>query len=225
MNLGRFYLVSAGTILLMLAAAVWGWLQVGPDASVPMHWNVNGVADGFASALVAFLVLPLVTLGIVGLMAVIPRIEPRRENLQRSADAYRTVAIAIVILMATIQLSVVLAGVGSDVPMALVIGLGMGAMFVVIGNVLTTVRSNFMFGVRTPWTLSSDRSWDRTHRLVGRLLVLTGLVIGILSLTGLMALVVIGMLVMLAISIGWGTYTSYREWQADPERRPVGGAS
>ena len=93
-------------------------------------------------------------------------------------------AIAVVLLLAVVHGSVVAAGSGVDVPIALVVGVGVGLLFAIIGNVLTTVRSNFMFGVRTPWTLSSDLAWDRTHRLVGRLFVVTGLVMVVLSLTG-----------------------------------------
>ena len=54
------------------------------------------------------------------------------------------------------------------------VGLTIGRLFIVLGNVLGKVRSNFMFGVRTPWTLASDPRWNKTHRLVGRLFVLLG---------------------------------------------------
>ena len=29
------------------------------------------------------------------------------------------------------------------------------------------IRSNFFFGIKTPWTLSDPRVWERTHRLGG----------------------------------------------------------
>ena len=44
-----------------------------------------------------------------------------------------------------------------------------------IGNVLPRVRPNWMVGVRTPWTLSSDRVWERTHRVGGYLMLALGL--------------------------------------------------
>ena len=37
-------------------------------------------------------------------------------------------------------------------------------------------------GIRTPWTLTSDLSWDRTHRVGGRLFVLEGIVFILLGL-------------------------------------------
>ena len=225
MNLRRFYLVSGVALAVMVAFAAWGLARVGLAAQVPMHWNVQGEADRFGPAWFAFLLLPAITAGIVGLMALVPRIEPRRENLRRSADAYRTMAIAVVLLMAAIQVAVVLSGVGIAVPVALVVGLGLGTLFVVMGNVLGTVRSNFMFGVRTPWTLASDRSWDRTHRLMGRLFVITGLLVILASLTGQMVVVMAVLLAGIAIILVAGYWYSYQVWKDDPDRRPTGNAA
>lgn len=218
-----FYHASAAALLIMVATSAWGLLQVGPDATVPVHWNVNGDPDGYASALAAFAITPLIGLAVIGLLAVVPRIEPRRVNLQRSADAYRTVAIALVMLVVVVHVAVVLAAVGTPIPMGLLVGASVGLLFIVIGNVLGTVRSNFLFGVRTPWTLSSDRSWDRTHRLVGRLFVAAGLLMVPLALTGRMALVVGVMLVFIAVILVTAVVYSYRVWRDDPDRRPFGG--
>jgi uncharacterized membrane protein len=224
MNLRRFYAIGGILLAIELALAAWGLAAVGPDVSVPIHWNVDGQPDGHAPAWVGFLIGPVVTALIVGLMSVLPRIEPRRDNLRRSAGAYRTVAIALVVFMAVIHAVVVLAGMGVEVPVGTVVGGGVGIVFAIIGNVLTTVRSNFVFGVRTPWTLTSERSWDQTHRLVGRLFVVTGLAMVLTALTGLLALVMVVMVAMLAGTLVIGFWYSYRVWQADPDRRPVEGA-
>ncbi len=225
MRLRRFYQVSGVALAIGLVVTAWGLLQVGLDASVPIHWNINGEPDGWAPAWLAFSIGPAITGLVVGLMALVPRIEPRRENLRRSAAAYRTVAVALIVFLAVIHVVTVTSGTGIDVPVGLVIGLGIGILFVIIGNVLATVRSNFMFGVRTPWTLSSDRSWDRTHRLVGRLFVLTGIVVVASSATGQLVLMIGVMLVMVAVTLVVATWYSYREWRADPDRRPIGGAA
>ena len=225
MNLRPFYRLATGVIVVMLALAAWGIWRVGPDASVPLHWDAAGNPNGYGPAWMSFLLTPAIALGLVALFAVIPRIEPRRANLERSGSAYRTVALALMVLMLGVHVMVVLAGVGVDVPVALVIGGGVGLLFVVLGNVLTTVRSNFMFGVRTPWTLSSELAWDRTHRLVGRMFVVAGLLMVLASLIGSTTLVValiIGFTVaVLVVAVGY----SYRVWRDDPDRRAIGGGS
>jgi uncharacterized membrane protein len=46
----------------------------------------------------------------------------------------------------------------------------------VIGNFMGKFRKNFFVGIRTPWTLTSDVVWERTHRFAGWLFVLAGAV-------------------------------------------------
>jgi uncharacterized membrane protein len=223
MNLRSFYRLSAVVLVIQLALAAYGLSIVGPDAQVPVHWGVQGEADQWATAIVGFAIVPLITAGIVALFALVPRIEPRRRNLERSAPAYRTTASAVVVFLGAAQAVVVLASLGDTLPMAGLVGFGIGLLFIVMGNVLTTVRSNFLFGVRTPWTLSSDLAWDRTQRLVGRLFVLGGLTLIILTLSGNVELVVAAMVawvvVILVASFGY----SYRVWKHDPDKRRFGG--
>ena len=224
MNLRSFYRVSAIVLACQLALALYGVWVVGPDQQVPVHWGTDGEADGWATALVGFAVMPLITAGIVALFAIVPRIEPRRRNLERSAHAYRTTAIAVVVFLGVAQAVVVLASLGDTLPMVGIVGLGIGLLFIVMGNVLTTVRSTFLFGVRTPWTLSSERSWDRTNRLVGRLFVLAGLTLVALTLPGNVELIVWAMVGWIAVILAASFGYSYRVWKADPDRRSGLGA-
>ena len=47
-------------------------------------------------------------------------------------------------------------------------------MFASLGNVLGKVRRNFWVGIRTPWTIASERVWNTTHRLAAKLFVCAG---------------------------------------------------
>ena len=51
--------------------------------------------------------------------------------------------------------------------MSRVVPLGMGILFIALGNVLPRVEPNWFVGIRTPWTLSSDSVWRKTHRTGG----------------------------------------------------------
>jgi uncharacterized membrane protein len=57
---------------------------------------------------------------------------------------------------------------------------GLFLCFALIGNVLGKVRRNFWIGVRTPWTLASERVWIATHRLAARLMVGAGLLLSVI---------------------------------------------
>lgn len=223
MNLRGFYRLSAIALVLMLAVAAWGLAVVGVDAQVPIHWGASGEANGYGPAWLGFLMTPAITLAVVLVFAVIPRVEPRRLHLERSGPAYRTLAGTTVLLSLGLQVVLVLAGTGHAVPVALVIGAGVGILFAVLGNVMGTVRSNFLFGIRTPWTLTSELAWDRTHRLAGRMFVVGGLVTFLTSFAGNTTLLLAVLLGAVVLTATVGTIYSYQVWRSDSNRRSLGG--
>ena len=217
----RPMLVASGAaVAIMVATSAWGWSHIPDDAQIPIHWGLDGQPDGYAPKAVGLLALPALGLVISALLAIVPAIEPRRENLNRSAPAYRAVWLSVLGLLVVLHGAAVVAATGAGVDMAGLVAAGVGAMFVVIGNVLGKVRSNFMFGIRTPWTLTSDRSWNRTHRLGGRLMVALGLVVvgaTVVGLRGEPLFAIVGgggLALVIAVFI-----YSYLAWRADPDRR------
>ena len=73
--------------------------------------------------------------------------------------------------------SMVARALGWPIGVGQTIGVSAGLLFVVIGNFMTKVRPNFLYGVRTPWTLSSEVVWDKTHRMAGPTIMAGGAVI------------------------------------------------
>ena len=75
--------------------------------------------------------------------------------------------------------------------------------------------------IRTPWTLTSDMSWDRTHRVGGRLFVLEGLLFILVGLvrpaSEALAVILIGGIVVMLVFV---FACSYRVWTIDPAKRP-----
>jgi uncharacterized membrane protein len=49
-----------------------------------------------------------------------------------------------------------------------------GVLFIFIGVLMRKAKRNFFIGIRTPWTLSSDRVWDETHRIGAILFMASG---------------------------------------------------
>jgi uncharacterized membrane protein len=69
------------------------------------------------------------------------------------------------------------AAFGRHIDMTLIASLLVGGLLIVLGNVMGKIRPNWFVGVRTPWTLSSTASWNKTHQLAGWLFVLMGVCI------------------------------------------------
>lgn len=211
--------VSGGIIALMLAVTAWAWAALPADVQLPVHWGIDGAADRYGGKAEALLAVPAITLVTALLLAVAPKMEPRRAHLEQSGTAYVTVWIAIILELAVLHGALVLSALGYAVNVAAVIMGGVGLLFMVIGRVLGDVHSNFIFGVRTPWTLSSERSWQRTHQLAGKLFMALGASIALLALVApaptLFAVLMGGVGVILAVVLVY----SWQVWRTDPARQ------
>ncbi len=219
----RGYLLAATVLVVgMLAVSVWGWPQIPDGAQVPIHWGIDGQANGWAPKWQGLLLLPILTVGIALLLAVAPRFDPRYSNIQRSATAYWAIAFGAILLMAVIHIAAVLVATGRSVDIGLIVSLSVGALFIVVGNFLGKTRSSWIFGIRTPWTLSSELSWARTHRLGGYLFMLLGaavMVLAIVAPKGPEVIVLLGGLAIVGVTV---FAYSYLVWRHDPDRQQIG---
>lgn len=169
-NLRRFWLaMTLVAASFATAAALYGRLP----ATIPTHWNAQGI-DGWMPKWPGAFVGPG---GALAILVFLILIEPQQtdddpEGLK--ARYYPTIVAAVsgIFLYATI--SVLMAGMGWRVDMPSHAAIGLGLLFVVLGNILGKVPQNGVVGIRTPWTLADKEVWRRTHRVAGWLLVLAG---------------------------------------------------
>jgi uncharacterized membrane protein len=184
-----------------------------PDR-VPVHWNISGEVDRFGSRLMVLVLAPLIMLGVWGLLRFLPRIDPLRANYARFAGTYEIIIDAVMAMMLVIHLAILLGASGAPESVALVVQAAVGVMFIVMGNVMPRTRQNWFVGVRTPWTLASERVWERTHRLAGYLFVALGiLVILTLPLAPQAGVLVLAVGVAI-VALGSVVY-SYLEWRKE----------
>ena len=164
-----------GITLLTLVA----WLIALPHlpATMPIHWGANGEADGFATKINAMILTVGIMVLIYFIIAFVPRIDPRKENYKYFSKTYNIVLNAVLLLFFFVNMSTILQGLGYNVPMAYIALIMAGLVFIIIGNYLQRVRSNYFMGIRTPWTLSNETVWKKTHRLSGKLFFIGGLLI------------------------------------------------
>lgn len=86
-----------------------------------------------------------------------------------------------------------------------------------IGNVLGKIRPNWFAGIRTPWTLDSNRSWTKTHRLGGWLFVLLGLGLILAGISGSAWAILAALACLICVTVLLLVY-SYLVWRNDPAR-------
>jgi uncharacterized membrane protein len=214
-------LVTTAVLAVQLVLAGWVVLTVGADARVPIHWGIDGTPDGFADAWLAVAIAPAITLVLGPLLAFLPQIDPRRANLMQSSTAYVWICGTLLVLLAGVQLLIALAARDASIATVPLLGLGAGAMLVVIGSFLGRTRSNWFMGIRTPWTLSSERSWELTHRVGGYLFMAVGAVTTLCALLLPAEVYFWTLMIGLAGSVAFVVAYSYVVWRDDPDRQTM----
>jgi len=212
---------SALVVATMLGTSLLVAASLPGDVQLPIHWGLNGEADGFAGKWTALLLPAAITAALSLIFYALPALEPRREGLERSQGLYLWGWVAILLMGGAIQLATVSLALGWPLDAGRMILAATGAMLVLIGNQLGKSRSMYLIGMRTPWTLASEDVWIRTHRLAGKLMVAGGLLIlgaALLDLppAGLTAVFV----TVIALSAGVPFVYSYLLWRRERAAQP-----
>lgn len=163
----------------------WGWLAWGLTIALGMiaytylPAQVVGKANRMTPRLLVVLYEPSIMLGVILLWQVLWRIDPKKGNYESFWSTYRYIGGVIVVCIGLIYLTTL--GHALNITSMRFVPTVIGIMFILITNVSPRIQPNWWVGFRTPWTLSSAESWNRTHRLGGQLGIPMGLLIIILA--------------------------------------------
>ncbi len=158
-------------IALIAGLALWNQL---PD-QMASHWNSNDQVDGYISRFWGVFLMPLITLGMFILFLVLPGVDPLKANIAQFRDAFNMFIVLITAFMLYIHGLTLVWSLGyQNFKMSAAMLPFMGILFIAIGYLLRQAKRNFFIGIRTPWTLSSDSVWNKTHQLGSVLFMLSG---------------------------------------------------
>lgn len=215
-NLRKLLGLTAVVLIIMLLVSAWAWAQIPADAQIPVHWNAAGEVDRYGGKVEGLLLSPIITAGLMVLVAFITRLEPRRSNFQQSEKAFTMFWYVLLLFFLALHLTTIGIALGYAIPLPLVVGTGIGIMFMVLGNFMGKIRSTYTFGIRTPWTLDSDLSWNKTHRLGGKLFMATGALVLLTAVFGSSTLMFWVLMVGILVTVTVSMVYSYIIWKNDP---------
>lgn len=153
----------------ILAAAVYQRLP----AEIPMQWDFGGEV-GYEPKWHLWIVACLGPLLAV-LFYFMPRFDPKTRNYAKFFGSYLGFQVVMMLFILVMNGICVVEGLRpGTVNVAMVICLVVSLMMVYLGNVMPKFRMNWFCGIKTPWTLSSETVWRRTHRVAGRLYFVAG---------------------------------------------------
>jgi immunity protein, SdpI family len=182
--------------------------------TIPTHWDMDGQPNGWSGRAFGAWFTPVLLLGMWALVRILPAIDPKGANYAKFGGAFEAIIESLMLFLLGMHILLLRAGLGQSAPMQRVVPFAVGILLIVVGNLLPRMRPNWFVGIRTPWTLSSDRVWEKTHRFGGRVFVAGGILI-LLSAFGAPQLASIVLVTVVVLSMAAVLIYSYAEWKRE----------
>ncbi len=160
-------------IAVLFSAAVYNRL---PDR-MASHWGFNDQVNGTISRFWGAFLMPLMALAMLALFLLVPNIDPLKANIATFRPLFNAFITALMVFLFYLHILTVLWNLGyQGFHMSTALLPGLGLIFIFAGIMMRQAKRNFFIGIRTPWTLSSDRVWAQTHRVGGLLFIACGVI-------------------------------------------------
>jgi len=183
--------------ILLIAAALLATAVLYPHfpARVPIHWNYRMEPDHFGPRWTLYLIGPGFMTAVMLMTWLFPWLSPKRFEIDGFWSTYHRVMLLFFGIMAYLYAVMLWADCGRSIDLGRAMLSGICLFIAFFGNVMGKLRRNFYLGVRTPWTLASERVWNATHRFAAKTFVAGGLVGLVFSIVGLFSWAILATLV------------------------------
>jgi uncharacterized membrane protein len=161
-------------ILASFASAIYLYPLL--PATIASHWNELGEVNGYMPKVYALFIMPAVSLLVFLLFLAIPRIDPLKRNIEKFRGYFDGFIVMFTLFLFVLYLLTVFWNFGFTFNIIHVFVLSFGILIFYSGVLLENSKRNWFIGIRTPWTLSSDVVWDKTHKLAGKLFKACGII-------------------------------------------------
>jgi len=167
MKLRKMEIVSLILAIASFGVAYWVYPQL-PER-VASHWNAAGQVNGYMGRFWGAYLMPVVMLGCWILFIVIPRVDPKRENIDKFRKHFERFILMFFLFLGYIYGLTVAWNLGRRFEFSIWLAPAFAVLFWMIGAMVARAEPNWSIGIRTPWTLSSVTVWQKTHVLGGKL--------------------------------------------------------
>jgi uncharacterized membrane protein len=174
MDTKKVALISFGLIAFSFLFGLYNYPNF-PD-TFATHWGLNGEANGFSSKLEGISFLPIISVFVIALLLVVPRFDPMKKNYAAFRKYYDGTIIVMAGFFAYIQVLMVLWNLSYHFNLLQMMSVAFGVLFYYLGILLEHAKQNWFVGIRTPWTMSNAKVWDKTHKFGAKLFKAAGVI-------------------------------------------------
>ncbi|TVX96076.1 SdpI family protein [Cohnella terricola] len=146
-----------------------------PD-QMASHYNINGEQDRMMAKWSFWLLYAATGIALPSILTATRFVDPRKNNYSRFEGYFYLIRWAVSLFLHAVMLLIILDNAGYKLPTINIVVGGIGVLWMILGNRMGQVRSNFFIGIRTPWALMDEQNWRLTHRLGARVWFAAGLI-------------------------------------------------
>ncbi len=140
------------------------------------HWNIKGEVDGYLSKFWGLFLMPIILIGVVLLYLIVPKIDPLKENIEKFRKYFDGFIVLLLLFLFYLYVLTIFWNFGLKFDIGQAIIPALAILFYYCGILLEKAKRNWFIGIRTPWTLSNDMVWEKTHKIGGKLFKIAGIV-------------------------------------------------
>jgi len=162
MKLSKSDVFSLIIIIILFISSFYLYPRV-PER-IPIHWNASGEINGYGPRFVGLFLMPIIALFIGLMFFLIPKIEVYKKNIGDFQKHLDGIKIVFLLFFAGMYAMIIIA-IQKPFNISYFIAPALGVLIYYVGWTMQFAKRNFFVGIRTPWTLSSDKVWDKTHKI------------------------------------------------------------
>jgi len=168
-------IIAADLLIIFLSFLIGIYFYHKMPVTVASHWNSQGQVDGYISKFWGLFLMPLISSGLLLILLFAPKLDPLKLNIKKFRKYYDFFILLLLLFLFYLYLLTIFWNLGFKFNMNLVLPPAFGLLISYIGVLTEKAKRNWFIGIRTPWTLSSDEVWKKTHKLGGKMFKTAGL--------------------------------------------------
>ena len=199
-------------LCILTCILISAWFYPAIPQNMTTHWGINGEANGFMPKELGLSIIPAIMIILLAILYYVPKLDPLKKNITDFKKEYENFIAVFLGFMLYTQVITIAINLGLETNMLQLLAPAFAALFFALGNLMSKAKRNYFIGIRTPWTLASEKVWNKTHALGGKVFKS----IGILALLGLILpnqaiILVIAPVIIAAIYLCAYSYFEYKK--------------
>ncbi|MCX6821926.1 MAG: SdpI family protein [Candidatus Aenigmarchaeota archaeon] len=164
-------------IIILVSFIIGIYIYPQMPETMASHWNIRGEVDGYISKFWGIFLMPFISFALFLLFVVIPRVDPLKENIVKFRKYFDGFIVLLELFLFYLYLFTIFWSYGFRFNIIQVLIPAFAILFFYVGILVEKSKRNWFIGIRTPWTMSSDKVWEKTNKLGGKLFKITGIII------------------------------------------------